>query len=179
MSRHIVKRGEIYLYNFGASCDGSIQNGLRPVLVIQCNEGNNASPTTVIAAITTAAKKQYLPTHILLGPNFGLDEPSMAMLEQLKTVNQKDLTKYIGIVDNSLILKKIDTGLKKSMGLWKSKPINENNVRCLCRKCLQDYIDSGSYIIKRLDPFSSEKSTCDKCENFGYDYIVYEKSRIN
>ena len=29
-----VKRGEIYLYDFGKN-EGSMQNGLRPVLVVQ------------------------------------------------------------------------------------------------------------------------------------------------
>ena len=35
-----VKRGEIYLYDFGTN-EGSIQNGLRPALVVQCDEGND------------------------------------------------------------------------------------------------------------------------------------------
>ena len=35
-----VKRGEIYLYDFGANPE-SIQNGVRPVLVVQCDEGND------------------------------------------------------------------------------------------------------------------------------------------
>ena len=39
-----VKRGEIYLYDFGTN-EGSIQNGLRPALVVQCDEGNKASCT--------------------------------------------------------------------------------------------------------------------------------------
>ena len=60
-----VKRGEIYLYDFGTN-EGSIQNGLRPALVVQCDEGNKASCTTVIAAMTTVIKKRYLPSHIIL-----------------------------------------------------------------------------------------------------------------
>lgn len=51
-----VKRGEIYLYDFGANPE-SIQNGVRPVLVVQCDEGNEASKTTIIAAMTTVIKK--------------------------------------------------------------------------------------------------------------------------
>lgn len=37
-----VKRGEIYLHDFGSNA-GSIQNGVGPVLVVQCDEGNQAS----------------------------------------------------------------------------------------------------------------------------------------
>jgi len=83
-----VKRGEIYLCDFGSNA-GSIQNGVRPVLVVQCDEGNQASTTTIVAALTSVIKKRYLPSHIILGDKFGLKEPSMVMLEQLKTVNQK------------------------------------------------------------------------------------------
>lgn len=43
-----VKRGEIYLYDFGNN-EGSIQNGIRPVLIVQCDEGNQTSTTTVVA----------------------------------------------------------------------------------------------------------------------------------
>ena len=106
-----VKRGEIYLYDFGNN-EGSIQNGIRPVLIVQCDEGNQTSTTTVIAALTTAIKKRFLPSHIILGRNFGLDEPSMVMLEQLKTVNQSDLTEYIGFIDKEQLLRKINNGQK-------------------------------------------------------------------
>ena len=92
-----VQRGEIYLYDFGNN-GGSIQNGVRPALVVQCDEGNAASSTTIIAAMTSIIKKQYLPSHIILGDRFGLKEQSMVMLEQLKTVNQSDcrFVKHIG-----------------------------------------------------------------------------------
>lgn len=55
-----VKRGEIYLYDFGNN-EGSIQNGIRPVLIVQCDEGNQTSTTTVVAALTTAIKNGFCP----------------------------------------------------------------------------------------------------------------------
>ena len=116
-----VKRGEIYLHDFGNNA-GSIQNGVRPVLVVQCDEGNQASMTTVVAALTSVIKKRYLPSHIILGDKFGLKEPSMVMLEQLKTVNQSELVEYIGFVDNEYLLRKVNHGLKKALGLWVDKP---------------------------------------------------------
>lgn len=66
-----VKHGEIYCFDFGNN-EGSIQNGIRPALVIQANNFNANSPTTVIAAITTAQKGMYLPSHIFLGESYGL-----------------------------------------------------------------------------------------------------------
>lgn len=171
-----VKRGEIYLHDFGSNA-GSIQNGVRPVLVVQCDEGNQASTTTVVAALTSVIKKRYLPSHIILGDKFGLKEPSMVMLEQLKTINQSELVEYIGFLDSDYLLRKINYGLKKALGLWVDKPQkHKGDIRCLCNKCLEDYKSNPDYIIRRLDPFAKVKQKCDKCQNDGYDYIVLDTS---
>lgn len=95
-----VKRGEIYLYDFGNN-EGSIQNGIRPVLIVQCDEGNQASTTTVVAALTTAIKKRFLPSHIILGRNFGLDEPSMVKLNEVLAELQR--IENGGTVDDELM----------------------------------------------------------------------------
>lgn len=175
MESNKVKRGEIYLYDFGIN-EGSIQSGRRPVIVIQGNEGNQASTTTIVAAITSVIKKRYLPSHVILGENFGLREPSMVLLEQLKTVNQNELLKYIGVVDNEYVLKQLNIGLKKAMGLWIDKPPKKkHDIRCLCGKCLQDYKATPEYIVRRLDPFNTVKTPCDRCEGLGYDYLIIEK----
>ena len=170
-----VKRREIYLHDFGNNA-GSIQNGVRPVLVIQCDEGNQASTTTVVAALTSVIKKRYLPSHIILGDKFGLKEPSMVMLEQLKTVNQSELVEYIGFVDNEYLLRKVNHGLKKALGLWVDKPQkHKGDIRCLCSACLQAYKKTQNYIVRRLDPLASKREKCDKCDNMGWDYIIYER----
>ena len=172
-----VKRGEIYFYDFGQN-EGSIQNGERPVLVVQCDEGNKASPTTVIAAITTAVKKRYLPSHVFLEAEFGLKKPSMVMLEQLKTVNQSDLKDYIGFVDSPYLIRLINNGLKKALGMWNYKPKRTADIRCLCSNCLNDYKSNPDYIVRRLDPFAKNKERCDKCLDYGYEYIVQERKSV-
>lgn len=173
-----VRRGEIYHYDFGTN-EGSVQNGVRPVLVVQCDDGNMASTTTVVAALTTAIKKRYLPSHVVLGENFGLKEPSMVMLEQIRTVNQSELRAYIGFVDSAYMWKQIDMGLKKALGLWVDKPPRrKNNIRCLCGKCLNDYKSNPDYVVRRLDPFAKEKERCDKCLDSGYEYIVYDRKKL-
>lgn len=102
----------------------------------------------------------------------------MVMLEQLKTVNQSDFIEYIGKIDDEHYMKKINIGIKKAMGLWVDKPLHKPaSVRCLCPKCLQDYKTSGSYIVRRVDPFVRVKEKCDKCEGYGYDYLVIERSK--
>ena len=133
---------------------------------------------TVIAAMTTVIKKRYLPSHIILGDRFGLKEPSMVMLEQLRTVNQADLLEYIGRIDDEHCMKKINIGVKKALGLWVDKPYRKPaDMRCLCVKCLESYKNSPNYIVKRLDPFAKAKDKCDKCQSYGYDYLVIERSK--
>lgn len=170
-----VKRGEIYLHDFGCH-EGSIQSGVRPVLVVQNDQANNSSTTTVVAALTSVIKKRYLDSHIILGENFGLKEPSMVLLEQVQTVNQSHLIKKIGVVDSEYMLRKINIGLKKAMGLWVDRPPKKkSDVRCLCSKCLEDYMNHPDFIVKRLDPFAREKQRCDKCSDYGWDYILIDR----
>ena len=46
-----------------------------------------------------------------------------------------------------------------------------------CKKCLESYKNSPNYIVKRLDPFAKAKDKCDKCQSYGYDYLVIERSK--
>ena len=114
--RKSVKRGEIYYYDFGTN-EGSVQNGCRPVLVVQSDEGNQASETTIIAAITTS-KKRYLPTHISLDESCGLREPSIVLMEQLCTVNAGELLNYVGTVTDEQTIRMVNRGLRKALGMW-------------------------------------------------------------
>ena len=176
MKKTNIKRGDLFYFDFKER-EGSIQSGLRPVLVIQADEFNANAPTIIVASITAVIKKRYLPSHIFLGENYGLKKPSMVLLEQIQTVNKKDLSDYIGTIDDNQLLKRVDNTLKKTFGLWKYKKINEDDVRCLCPSCLKDYIASNDYLIRRRDPFARSKSKCDKCGRLGWQYIVKEKDK--
>ena len=174
MKETSVKRFEIYNYKFGNN-PGSIQSGFRPVLVIQDDRMNENSPTTIIAAITTAIKKTYLPSHVILGPEYGLDQPSMVMLEQLQVVNQAELTRYIGTVTDERMQRRLTNAVKKALGFWTYEPKDKTTIRCLCPRCLNDYKETGAYIVRRLDPFQKEKDHCDRCNNLGWDYVVMDR----
>lgn len=173
MQTRKVRRGEIYWFDFGYS-SGSIQNGRRPAIVIQADNFNDNSPTTMVAPITSVHKCWHLPSHIFIGEEFGLVQPSMILLEQLRTINQDDLGPYIGIVDDDAVLNAINNGLKKTLSLWHYR-IAKNDVRCLCYRCLLEYVDTRNYFIKRLDPFRKVKTSCDRCGRPGYDYTLKEK----
>ena len=152
MQRKEIQRGDLFYYDFGKR-EGSVQSGERPVMVIQADNFNANAPTIIVAAVTAVMKKKYLPSHIILGEDFGLKKPSMVLLEQIQTVNKDELTDYIGSVNDE----------------------RNGDVRCLCPKCLSDYIHDPNYVVRRLDPFAKSKDHCDKCNNSGWDYIVYDK----
>ena len=171
-----AKFGEIYYFDFGKH-EGSIQNGRRPALVVQDNILNEHSTTTLIAAITSVTKKTHLPSHVVLNKKFGLSKKSMVLLEQVVCVNQSDLQDYIGMVDEKTKKRIVCRGLKKTFGNLESPANKTATLKCLCPKCLQYYIHSNRYIVKRLDPFSTHKEKCDRCDSFGYEYILVQRRR--
>lgn len=177
MNKKHVKRFEIYRYNFGEHA-GSIQSGFRPVLVIQDDRMNENSTTTIIAAITTAVKKTYLPSHVFLGQEYGLEKPSMVMMEQLTVVNQADLTRFVGKIDDERTQRRVANAAKKALGFWSYEPKDKTTIRCLCPRCLDAYKSTGEYIVRRLDPFQKEKDTCDLCQYAGWDYVVTRRKHI-
>lgn len=171
-----IKRGDLYLYDFGNN-EASIQCGLRPVIVLQ-SDSFSQSPTVIIAAITTAIKKQYLPSHIIIESRFGLQQDSMVMLEQIRTVNRSELQNKIGFVNDESVWREINKAIKKTFGLGFNNMKRTGDIRCLCTKCLSDYKVTPSFIVKRLDPFSKKSEKCDKCNNLGYDYLIFDKKVV-
>lgn len=111
-----MKRGDIYYADLSPVC-GSEQGGVRPVLIIQNDMGNKYSPTTIVACLTTkCTEKHKLPTHILLNKDCGLPKDSMALLEQIRTIDKCRLTNKVGEL-NEEDMHKIEHGLIISLGM--------------------------------------------------------------
>ena len=172
-----IRRGDIYYYDFGENA-GSIQCGMRPVLILQADNFNRNSPTVIVAAITSVNKKRYLPSHIDLGDNFGLAKPSMVLLEQIRTVNQSELLDYVGSIDDEQIWKQINNGLKKTIGLWIYNNNRTGEIMTLCPKCLGEFKKLPGMTIHRMDSFQKERESCTYCSvGFGYDYVLFDKRK--
>ena len=92
-----INRGDIYLANLNPY-KGSEQGGKRPVIIIQNNVGNHYSPTVIVTAVTSRFfKKRALPTHVPLD-NEELEKNSLALLEQIRTIDKSRLIRKIGRV---------------------------------------------------------------------------------
>ena len=87
------------------------------MVIVQNNIGNRFSPTTiVVASVTSKTSRPLLPTHVELKNIIGLAQPSLLLLEQIRTIDRKRLKEYIGTLDESL-MKKVDEALSVSIGL--------------------------------------------------------------
>lgn len=111
----MIKKGEIYYADLSPVV-GSEQGGVRPVLIIQNDVGNNHSPTTIVACITTKPTKAKMPTHVWLNEGSGLPKESMVMLEQIRTIDKSRLKNRVGKVCRADEFR-IERALKISLGI--------------------------------------------------------------
>ena len=110
-----IYRGDIYLANLNPY-KGSEQGGKRPVIIIQNDVGNYYSPTVIVAAVTSRFfKKRALPTHVPLD-NEELEKNSLALLEQIRTIDKSRLIRKIGRVPKET-MEEIDQAIFVSLAL--------------------------------------------------------------
>ena len=114
-ARNQISRGDIFFADLSPVV-GSEQGGVRPVLVLQNDVGNRHSPTTIVCAITGSTEKKPLPTHVPIGSMGKLSKTSVALLEQLRTIDRSRLRDWIGRLDTQKI-EKINQALIVSVGL--------------------------------------------------------------
>ena len=111
----MFKRGEVYYTDLPMG-NGSVQGGVRPVVIIQNNIGNKYSPTVIVAGLTSKNKKR-MPTHVELSKNIGLDMDSKVLAEQIFTLNKTDLIgRPVCILPNNS-MKQVDVALTISLAL--------------------------------------------------------------
>ncbi len=112
----MIKRGEIYFAQLNPVI-GSEQGGIRPVVVVQNDIGNQYSPTTIILAITSQINKAKLPTHIeLKAEDYGLEKDSVILAEQIRTIDKTRLKQRIASL-NEVTMEKVDQALSISLNL--------------------------------------------------------------
>jgi len=94
---------------------GNEQAGIRPVLIIQNNIGNDKAPTTIVAAISSSIK--LYPMNVKINPpEGGLDRPSIIKTSQILTVAKERLEKCLGRF-NKDIMDDVDKAIKLSLAL--------------------------------------------------------------
>ena len=112
----ILRRGDIIIANF-EPVKGSEQGGTRPALVLQNNEGNLYSPTTIVASITSNVSKKNYPINVFLSKKESkLDKDSIILCNQIRTIDRLRIKKIISNLDAHLMFQ-VNLALKVSLGL--------------------------------------------------------------
>ncbi len=111
-----IKRGDLYWVNLDP-VKGSEQAGRRPVLVLQNDIGNQYSPTTIIAPLTTTKFPKEYPTNVLLVKGTGgLKSDSTVLLSQIRVIDKIRLESKIGRLTKKW-MEKVEVALKASLDL--------------------------------------------------------------
>jgi mRNA interferase MazF len=115
----MIKRGEIYFAQLNPVV-GSEQGGIRPVLVVQNDIGNQYSPTTIVLAITSQINKAKLPTHVELKKDtYGMERDSVILTEQIRTIDKTRLKQRIAVLKDEM-MGKVNEALAISLELTES-----------------------------------------------------------
>ena len=109
-----IKRNEIYYADLNPT-EGSEQGGVRPVLILQNDVGNQHSPTTIIAPITSIQKKKYLPTHVFVKADV-LPKDSCILLEHIRAIDKTRLRDFIGELEGQT-MKQVNRAIRISLAI--------------------------------------------------------------
>jgi len=110
-----VSRGDVVVVNLGNDSNCSVQNGIRPCVVVSNNRANQHSPVIQVAPITSRDKTK-LPTHVIVGVEVGLKQTSVIMAEQSMLVSKSDIISKSGEVKADS-LEKLNLALAIQFGL--------------------------------------------------------------
>ncbi|MBI3421257.1 MAG: type II toxin-antitoxin system PemK/MazF family toxin [Candidatus Sungbacteria bacterium] len=95
----VPRRGEVYLVNFNPTIGSEIKK-TRPALIIQNDIANAHSPVIIVVAITSQFEQPLYPTEVLIKKGeAGLPRDSVALLNQIRTVDKQRLLKRVGKVE--------------------------------------------------------------------------------
>jgi mRNA interferase MazF len=89
--------------------------GRRPVLIIQNNKGNQYSPSTIVATISTSSPGVEYPFLVELDGCL-LGEPCWVHCETILTIPQTVLDGHVGSLGHN-DMSRIDEALKRSLSL--------------------------------------------------------------
>jgi mRNA interferase MazF len=110
------RRGEVYLVDFDPTRGAEIKK-TRPALIIQNDVSNRHSPITIVAAITSKFDQKLYPTEVLVkAAEGGLSTDSVALLNQIRSIDKKRLIKRLGALKSKTMLQ-VEDALRISLEL--------------------------------------------------------------
>ena len=112
----VIARGEIWWANLSPT-QGSEQSGVRPVLIVQMDRANAASPHTIVAPLTTKIRHKTLRSHVpLTACEGGTTQDAVILCEQLRVIDKGRLRTRMGALSSDR-MDEVDAALKVILDL--------------------------------------------------------------
>ena len=83
-----VRQGQIYDVDLPVSV-GSVQSGIRPMVITSANRRNRRSPTVIAVVVTSQIKRLDLAEHVVLPDEAGLPKRSMISPISVRSVTPR------------------------------------------------------------------------------------------
>lgn len=106
-TKNYISKGDIYFVELGSERNGSVQNGgatgVRPCVIMANKVACEVSPVLLVVPITSSFGKHRkgMPTHLELGNT--LPKKSVALFEQVLTVNRYQLRDKVARLSDDLL----------------------------------------------------------------------------
>jgi mRNA interferase MazF len=99
-----MKKGEIWRVRIPAA-PGHAQTGERPAIILQELAFNNSLPTTLIVPLTSKLAASRFDGTLVIQPDAqnGLTAPSVALVFQMRTMDQGNCLKPMGTLDAAIL----------------------------------------------------------------------------
>lgn len=112
----MYSKGDIYIAILSTDSEGSLQSGVRPVVIVSNDKANEFSPVITIIPITSKQEKKKLPTHVYM-KSCGLTKPSIALAEQITSINKSRLTKKVGSIKETVYEEQLKNAIKIQLNM--------------------------------------------------------------
>lgn len=121
-----IERGDILIVNLRQVPGTSIQNGVRPVVVVSNNKANTYSPVLTVVPFTSKIhKKRYLPTHVFVSRHetSGLERDGLALAEQVTSI---PVTEILGVCGNvgAYAMRRITRAVEIQLGIGEEEEVD-------------------------------------------------------
>ena len=149
----MCRRGDIYYADLGAPT-GCCQSGFRPVLIVSNNTANAHAPVITVVPITSRYKAMHMPTHVVLHrcAVTGLTQTSVALAEQVTTIDKAQLQNRVGAVLDEQLMEQIkseiiNTALKEGEALPSVRSLaGELRISALTVKKAYDKLEEEGFV---------------------------------
>lgn len=111
-----LKKYDVIYADLGLN-KGSIQSSKRYCIVVSNDRCCKYSPVITIIPCTTSETKARIPTHLPLEAKDGLKKPSIALGEQILTINKIDIQRKCGHISDKNIQEGINNILRIQLSL--------------------------------------------------------------